>query len=108
MATVYVILSKNAMEMCLLYAEGDPDLFLTLQNLARNVEQSGAALACAAGPLLYDFVDPNAPFIATASVCGAFLIIYSVTFHACVSVPDAYGDDEETVEEYFDSEEEDE
>lgn len=108
MATVYVILSKNAMEMCLLYAEGDPDLFLTLQNLARNVEQSGAALACAAGPLLYDFVDHNAPFIATASVCGAFLIIYSVTFHACVSVPDAYGDDEETVEEYFDSEEEDE
>ena len=25
------------------------DLFLTLQNLAQNVEQSGAALACAAG-----------------------------------------------------------
>lgn len=112
MATVYVILSKNAMEMCLLYAGGDPDLFLTLQNLARNVEQTGAALACAAGPLLYDFVDPNAPFIVTASVCGSFLIIYTVTFRACISLPDEYEDDEEYVEEYVqeyvDSEEEDE
>eukprot|EP00435_Cladocopium_sp_Y103_P020970 s973_g5.t1 len=99
MASIYVILSKNAMEMCLLYAKGDPDLFLTLQNLARNVEQSGAALACAAGPLLYDFVHPNAPFIVTASGCGAFLIIYTVAVCACVLLPDGY-EDEDTVEEY--------
>lgn len=107
MASIYVILSKNAMEMCLLYAKGDPDLFLTLQNLARNVEQSGAALACAAGPLLYDFVHPNAPFIVTASGCGAFLIIYTVAVCACVLLPDGY-EDEDTVEEYVESDEEDE
>jgi len=97
MPTVYAFSSKMAMELCLVYAMGDPDLFMTLQDLARRIEAVGAVLSCSLGPVLYSMVMPNAPFIFTASLCGFMFLLYTVTFCFGASIPE---EDEYNYDEY--------
>lgn len=95
MATVYAFSSKMAMELCLVYAMGDSDIFMTLQDLARRTEAVGAILSCGLGPLMYSMVMPNAPFIVTASLCGVTFLLYTVAFCFGDGIPeeDDYDDD---------------
>ena len=80
MGTVYTYCIKANTDLSVFYSLGSSQTFLAMQTLGRNAESLGAFLAGLVAMVLYEEVDPTAPFLACAGVTCIGFLLYTTCF----------------------------
>lgn len=80
MGTIFVYATKAATDLNLYYSMGDTEVFLTMQVYCKNVECFAGVAAMLVGTLLYDSVDPLAPWFVGGFVSFAVFVVFTVGF----------------------------